>query len=313
MRSSVSRGLTLVVVVIAAVGVLAPVGTADGRGCEDSGRFARGARELCGRTTIRASEVGALDVVLRDQAVLTIPTTGRWRFKREASNVWLRGGGDFAGFVLQRTGRSDGRAFLVGGRIGGAQGWDFFNYLGFERVTGGIEIPPGRYRVTLAPSRGDIALTLDLPTLSGTRIYSASRPVAGKVFTGPMGAPVAGDAGLYSFGLDGPSLGERHLGIAAVWGRASRHIATAVGSCFYGPGGRAGEGHQYAPGCPSRGSNYKESRQTVVSVPPADDFTVGYVKVAPALLAGRWGIGAWIAAEHGLADPKIALVWIDVE
>ncbi len=311
MRTSLSRGTVLVGLVVAGLGGLLSVGTAKVAHCTEAHESRGEVPELCGRTIVRASSVSAIDFVLPDRAMVSVPTTGRWRFDRPDSNVRLEGGGRFAGFIIQSTTKDDDAA-VVGGRIGGARGWDFFHYTGFERLPNGIELPPGPYRIILVPSKGELALTIDLPSLRGTATYTTSDPVTNQIFTGRLSDPLAGSAGVYSFGLDGPLLNQNSLGLAAIWGRASRHVATAAGTCFYGPDGNTTQERQYLPGCPSRGPNLVESRQTIVSMPPEEGRLVAHMKLARGLPAGAWGIGAWMTAREGLKGVKVALVWIDL-
>ncbi len=311
MLSSLSRGIVLLGLVWGCLGGPVYAGTAKATHCTEAHAFGGEVAQLCGRTVVRATSVSAIDVVLAERAMLVAPASGRWRFNRSDSNIWLEGSGRYLGFVIESTAKNENAA-VMGGRIGGARGWDFFHYTGLRRLPNGIELPPGPYRIVLAPSERELTLKLDLPELGGVAEYAASDPVTNRIFTGNLGGPLGGSAGLYSFGMDGPLLGRESLGVAAIWGTASRHVGTMAGTCFYGPGGEATQERHYLPGCPSRGPNLIESRQTIVSAPPEEDRLVAHMKLARGLRAGRWGIGAWMRAEEGLRDVKVALVWINL-
>ena len=307
MATGLRRATVFLGLVALGFGVSVPAGTAQAYRCLDARDETA---DLCGRTTIRATSVRAVDVALSERAFLSVPPTGRWRFSGPPSNVRLEGGGRFAGFVLQRLG-VDERAVIIGGRLDGSRGWDFFNYVGFRRGPGGIELAPGAYRITLVPSGRKLSLTIDLPNLIGAATYRASDRVASRVFTGRLPDPLGGGAGLYTFGLDdGPRFEREGVGLAAIWGTATHHVVTTAGSCFYGPGTDRTQELKYLPGCPSKKSNYLESRQTIIAAPPEDEALVHHLNLAPGLRAGRWALGSWMTAEQGLEDVKVALVWI---
>jgi hypothetical protein len=309
MTTALRRGFVFVGLVAVGLAALVPTGTADVAHCPDSEGFRGEIAQLCGKTRVRAASVAALDVVLSDPAMLSVPSIGRWKFTGSESNIALEGGGRFAGFVIERSGRE--RALAVGGRIDGARGWDFFNHVGFRSVPGGIELPAGSYRMILAPSAGTMSLTIDLYNLVGEASYTALDPVRNQIFSGRLADPLAEESGIYSLGLEGPRLAGRNLGLAAIWGTAPQHVVAAAGTCFYGPGGDANEEPQYVPGCPSRRPHMVESRRTIVSAPPTKSL-VSHLKLVPGLYPGRWDIGAWMTAQPSLKNVKVALVWIDL-
>ena len=258
--------------------------------------------ELCGVTTIRASESRVIRVTLTEAVDTSRPGIN----PLGPGGVFeVEGEGPFTGAVLtEDVPARDGRLLIAGwldrkpspnavsARFGGPR------HLNWDGT-----FPPGQYRLYILATGSPVTVKLKLPELEGSVDLAPTTPNLFDVRSLEPRIWEEGDRYVYSAGEDG-ELHTNGLLFQSIWFKTSNHVAGDHDTCYYvGP---APEPYPYFPHC--NGSFLPD-----VSVPPGTEGYPGQTSLIRGHTPGTYGQGAWYTSLAEVSEVHTVVFWLDLD